>query len=411
MNILHVHDVDYPATGGGAIAMYRLHIGLKKSGIASKILCRKKKLQSSDSTVIQRGKSLERLETQIQRMTSRFGLNDIHCLSTFKINTSQTYLEADVLHLHCIHGGFFNYLALPRLTATKHAVFTLHDIWPYTGHCSYSYDCDRWKVGCGHCPYPKNYPPIRRDRTALEWRLKNWAYDHSRLVIVSPSSYQTKQAKQSMLNRFPIHQIPHGIDTETYQPHDRQECRHLLGIPKQKNVLMFGATALNAVNKGGDLLVQAVELLPKSLKEETVLLMFGEGGEGFQERVGIETVNLGYVHQDRFKAIAYSAADLFVQPSRAESFSLVVQESMACGTPVVAFPVGGIVDLVRPGLTGYLAKLEDAEDLASGIKGLLEDQSLRNYMSQQCRRIAVDEYSLEVQVQRHVELYQQLCES
>ncbi len=410
MKILHVHDVDYPATGGGAIVMHRLHVGLnKKSGVESRILCRWKRLPSSESIVIPRERWLAPLESQLQRITSRLGLNDIHCLNTFKISSMQTYQDADLLHLHCIHGGFFNYLALPRLTATKPAVFTLHDIWPYTGHCSYSYGCDRWKVGCGSCPYPKNYPPIRKDRTALEWKLKKWAYNHSRLVIVSPSSSQTEQAKQSMLKCFPIHQIPHGVDIETYQPLDHDECRHVLGIPKGKKLLMFAATALNMANKGSDLLVSALGRLPSSLKGKVILLTIGEGGESLQERTGVQTVNLGYVNHDRLKAIAYSAADLFVQPSRAESFSLVVQESMACGTPIVAFKVGGLIDLVRPGLTGYLARLEDSEDMSHGIEQLLEDESLRSYMSQQCRRIALEEYSLELQVQRHIELYRQLC--
>jgi len=242
----------------------------------------------------------------------------------------------------------------------------------------------------------------------LEWTLKNWAYDHSRLAIVSPSSFQTEQAKQSMLKRFPIHQIPHGIDTKIYQPLDREECRRLLGIPKEKRILMFAATALNMINKGGGLLMGALKLLPNSLKAEVVLLTLGEGGEAIQELAGVDTVSLGYVANDRLKTIAYGAADLFVQPSRAESFSLVVQESMACGTPVIAFQVGGIVDLVRPGLTGYLAKLEDPEDFSNGIRQLLEDDSLRTDMSLNCRRIALQEYSIELQVQRHMELYSQL---
>jgi glycosyltransferase involved in cell wall biosynthesis len=410
MKILQVHEVDYPGTGGGAIVMHRLHLGLRRAGIDSTILCKRRKSRSSDSTIIPNGDLSARLESQLKRITSRLGLNDIHCLSTFRVKKLQAYLEADLLHLHCIHGGFFNYLALPGLTATKTAVFTLHDTWPYTGHCSFSYDCDRWKIGCGHCPYPRNYPSIRRDGTALEWRLKDWVYDHSRMVVVTLSSIQTANVKQSMLNRFPIHHIPNGIDTETYQPLDSEKCRYVLGIPKGKKVLMFAATALNAINKGGDLLIKALQLLPNSLKTEVLLLMLGEGGETLQEQVGVETINLGYVNNDRLKALAYSAADLFVLPSRAESLPLVLQESMACGTPMVAFKTGGMIDLVRPGLTGYLAKLEDAEDLSKGLVQLLEDDALRAYMSQQCRKIALEEYSLELQIHRHIELYRQLCQ-
>jgi glycosyltransferase involved in cell wall biosynthesis len=411
MKILHVHDIDQPATGGGAIVMHRLHVALKNAGIGSSILCNTKKLRSSESTVIPRGRLLGQFERQLKRLTSSIGLNDIHCLSTFKIKQMEAYREADILHLHCIHGGFFNYLALPGLTATKTAVFTLHDMWPYTGHCAVSYDCDRWKIGCGQCPYPRNYPSIRRDNTALEWRLKRWVYDRSRVVVVTPSSVQTERAKQSMLSRVPIYEIPNGVDTDAYQPLDRQECRHILRIPKSKKVLMFAATALNAVNKGGDLLVRAIQLLPSSLKAEVMLLMLGEGGETFQELVDVETVNLGYVNYDRLKSVAYSAADLFVLPSRGESLSLVLQESMACGTPMVAFRAGGMIDLVRPGLTGYLAKRDDPEDLSKVIVQLLENDTLRAYMGQQCRRIALEEYSLELHVNRHIELYRQLCQN
>jgi glycosyltransferase involved in cell wall biosynthesis len=230
------------------------------------------------------------------------------------------------------------------------------------------------------------------------------------MVIITLSSVQTANVRQSMMNRFPIHQIPNGIDLDTYKPLDQEKCRHVLGIPRGKKVLMFAATALHAVNKGGDLLIKALEFLPQSLKTETVLLMIGEGGDKLQERVGVEVVDLGYVNSERLKAAAYSAADLFVLPSRAESLPLVLQESMACGTPMVAFKTGGMIDLVRPGLTGHLAKLEDSQDLARGLVELLEDDAARAAMSQQCRKIAVEEYSLDLQIRRHIDLYRQVCQ-
>lgn len=408
MKVLHVHEVDFPGTGGGAIVMNRLHTGLIAAGFESHILCRKKMLPSAESSVIPTSPAVAFAERQLARITSRLGLNDIHCLNTFGVRETEAYRSADVIHFHCIHGGFFNYLALPRLTAEKPAVLTLHDIWPFTGHCSYSYDCDRWKQGCGCCPYPKNYPPIKRDGSALEWKLKNWAYARSRLAIVSPSSTLVEQAKQSMLSRFAVHLIPHGINTALYRPLETDSCKRILGIPTHKKVLMFGAISLNAYGKGGDLLVRCLQLLPDSIKAETILLIIGNGGDQLEKHVGVQTVNLGYVTQDCFKVIAYSAADLFVQPSRAESFSLVAQESMACGTPVVAFPVGGLVDLVRPGQTGYMAKMEDAEDLSLCIQRLLADESCRKRMSQECRRFVLDELSLELQVKRHMDLYRQL---
>ena len=100
-------------------------------------------------------------------------------------------------------------------------------------------------------------------------------------------------------------------------------------------------------------------------------------------------LNLGYVSSDRLKSIAFSAADLFVFPTRADNLPLILQESLACGTPIVSFKVGGVPDLVRPGITGYLASPENANDFCNGIVQLLEDQNLRNSMSKNCRAIAV----------------------
>jgi glycosyltransferase involved in cell wall biosynthesis len=216
-------------------------------------------------------------------------------------------------------------------------------------------------------------------------------------------------AKQSMLGHFPVHHIPHGVDTEIYRPRDPAECRSLLGIPPKKKVIFFVVDLLSRYLKGGDLLLKALKGLPSSLKSEMVLMLLGKGGDKFAKGVDIPVCNLGYADSDLLKSIFYSAADLFVSPTRAESFGLVLLESMACGTPLVSFGVGGVPDLVRPGITGYLAEPESASDLAQGILQLVEDDRLRESMSGSCRQVALAEYPLELQVQRCIALYQQLA--
>lgn len=407
MRALLVHMSDYMRGGGGAIAMHRLHLGLKKAGVDSKILCAIKTLESSDSVAIPR---LSRSERYLGKVTSRLGLSSIHRTSSFKITKNQAYLDADILNFHGFRGRF-SYLALPALTKDKPGVFTLQDIWPFTGHCAVTYDCERWKTGCGECPYLDAPPPVKRDSTRWEWKLKNWAYGRSNLAIVTLCNQVTGWVKQSMLNRFPIYQIPSGIDTEVYEPLDPEQCRSLLGIPAGKKVLMFSALDMSQHWKGGDLLMEALHSLPKSLKAETVLLLLGNKGGEIVRSAGIETVSLGYVMNDRLKAIAYSAADLFISPSRAEAFGLVTLESLACGTPVVAFGVGGALDLVRPGSTGYLAEPENAKDLGNGIVQLLVDEPLRDGMGRQGRDLVLKDYTLELNVQRYIALYRHLLQN
>jgi glycosyltransferase involved in cell wall biosynthesis len=402
VKVLHVNSSD--GSGGAAIAAYRLHQGLISQGIDSRLLVGSSQLGGDRTAVIPRQRKLEML---IGRLTWNLGFNDFNCVSSFKIPDQPFYKEADILNFHNLHGGYFNYLALPKITEKKPAIFTLHDMWSFTGHCIYSDDCDRWQTGCGKCPYPDTYPSIRRDSTHIEWLLKRKIYASSNLVIVTLSKWLTDLAQKSILNTLPIHHIPNGIDTETYQPLNPDLCRSVLNIPTGKKVLMFGAQSLSDPRKGGDLLIQALKKLPESLKADTVLLTFGGGNIKAPGVLGMKIIDLGYISSDRLKVIAYSAADLFIFPTRADNLPLVLQESMACGTPMVSFEIGGVPDLVRPMITGYLAKPENAKDMADGIVQLLEDNDLRETMSQECRAIALQEYSVELQAQRYINLYEQ----
>jgi glycosyltransferase involved in cell wall biosynthesis len=406
MKILHINQSDI--SGGAAIAGYRLHQGLLALGNDSRLLAGKAQISSDYIATLPYSSLIEKI---LLRVTSRLGLNYLNHISSFDIPKHSFHKNADILNFHNLHTGYFNYLVIPALTKNKPAILTLHDMWNFTGHCAYSYDCDRWKIGCGKCPYPNIYPTIKMDSTYLEWKLKNWVYGHSNLTIVTPSKWLAGQAEKSMLNRFPIHHIPYGLDTENYQPLNAKQCRLILGIPENKKVLMFGAESLKDSRKGGDLLLKALQHLPESLKAETILLILGNGGEAIVEDLGMATLNLGYISSDRLKSIAFSAADLFVFPTRADNLPLVLQESMACGTPMISFNIGGVSDLVRPGVTGYLAKPGDADDFCRGIVELLEDVALRKRMSQNCRAIALKEYPLELQAQRYSKLYSQALQN
>jgi len=162
--------------------------------------------------------------------------------------------------------------------------------------------------------------------------------------------------------------------------------------------------------KGADLLVRALRALPASVKSETILMLAGEGCEAVAREVEVKTLCLGFISGDAQKAMTYSAADLFVYPTRADTFGLVVLESLACGTPVVSFNVGGVPDLVRPGVTGALADPDDSEQLASSIVQLLSNEPLLARLRHQCREIVEKEYSLDLYVNRHIALYHKALE-
>lgn len=402
MKVLMMHRGD-GGMGGGQVQMQRLQSGLRSHGVDARALCRDR---SRDDSILM--PSRPRIERWLGKLTGRIGLNDIHLLSSFRVPGMQEFVEADLVDVHCLHSETFSYLALPALTADKPAVFTFHDMWPITGHCHASLECERWKTGCGNCPHPEIYPEIRRDATALEWKLKQRAYGRSKFTIVTPSKWLHDRTKESMLGAAEVWHIPHGVDTEVFQPLDKEHCRSLLGIPKGKNVLFCAMESMRRPLKGADLLVKALRNLPESVQRDSVLLLFGHSSRAILKQVRMPVINLGFIQHDRLKALAFSAADLFVNPTRAESFGLVVLESMACGTPVAAFGVGGVPELVRPGLTGHLAAADDPMDLARGVSALLDDKAELEAMSRRCREVAVAEYSLEQQVRSYIDLYRRV---
>ncbi|MEW5792019.1 MAG: glycosyltransferase [Pseudomonadota bacterium] len=414
MRVLHIGLNDYLGCGGTGIATYRLHHAMRQAGADSKILSRGRSTEDPTTAKMPRWRVVE---LPLEILAAKVGLRDFARISTFKIKQHPFYEAADVVTFHGIHSGTLSYLSLPSLTADKPGVFVLHDMWAFTGHCAASYECTRWQTGCGDCPHLDINPRVARDTTRLHWKLKDWTYRRSNLTVVAPSTWMAEQARKSMLGRFPVHHIPHGVDTAVYQPLDPAHCRSALGLPPDKKVLMFAAVNLRlshsdgrGVPKGADLLLKALMGLPAALKAEMVLLTIGNGGEEMAQMAGISVLNLGYVVSDHLKAIAYSAADVFVSPTRAESFGLVLLESMACGTPVVSFRVGGVPDLVRPGVTGYLAEPENADDLRVGIVQLLEDDRLRARLGEQGRALAEVEFTLQQQAHRYLGLYRGLLE-
>jgi glycosyltransferase involved in cell wall biosynthesis len=203
-----------------------------------------------------------------------------------------------------------------------------------------------------------------------------------------------------------MHHIPNGLDTEVFRPFSKTVAREVLGLDPKEDVVLFSALDAGARRKGGQVLSEALEILRSRQGHSVRLLAVGNGAERWQNVVRMPVTPLPAVKDDRLLAVIYSAADLLVFPTLAENLPNGVIESMACGTPVVAFDVGGVSEAVRPMETGYLATRQDPADLACGISRLLKDSGLRERLGRRCREVAEAEYSLDLQARRFQELYQ-----
>lgn len=409
-SIVHLWKSDSVERGAGtAVAMYRVHEALLDKGVNSHILCNNKFSDAEEVTELPKKNPIIKVVEKILRAVFRAaGFNDLYVITGGRIRRHPKYQQSDIVTLHGTHHGFINYLTLPRLLKGKKTVFVLHDMWAVSGHCAFHYDCEKWKTGCGKCPYPDNVPKIKRDATKWEWKLKKWVFSKLDITLISPSKAVKEVISQSFLNHLPIYHVPHGINERIYIPHDKFEARKALNLPENKKLIFISAVDLNDLRKGGDLLEAALKQLPETLKQNCAIMTMGIKKEELGALLEMEVYQLGFIKDEATKALAYSAADIFVHPSRAESFGLVILEAMACGTPAIGLSTAGVGDLIRPGKTGLLANGENSADLSRCMRSLLTDDAMLEQLSTTCRDVVLKEYTLEKQAQRYLAIYSDL---
>lgn len=402
---MRIIQVNSAVLGGGASnASWRLHKELKRRSLDSRLWSgTKENTDQADVDYIGRQSLIRRVGRRVVRP---LGLDYVNISSTFSLS-NHPWLDHDtVLHLHNLHGDYFNYLALPLLLRGRTAVLTLHDMWAFTGHCAYSGDCERWRQGCGRCPHPDSYPAIASDNTLVVKILKRWAFGQCSLIVTAPSQWLTHLARQSHLGRFPVHHIPNGIDLEVYRPLDKRAARQELGLPQDKRILLWAANHLSDTRKGGDLLPEIAHRLTPEVREKCALAAFGVGTEDLRDKVGLPVFPFGAVYGGARQALLYSAADVLVFPSRSDNLPFVPMEAMACGLPSVGFDIGGVGEVIRDGLTGFLCPAFDAPQFVKLVERVVGDQSLGDHLSGQAHAYAREHFSVSGMAEAYLALYQ-----
>ena len=408
LSVLHISTSDN--LGGSGRSAYRVHTGLRRLGVRSRMLVGVRATDDPDVALIA-GRGLGALDKLSNRITGRLSWQYLFYPSSLALPWRRWVRESDVVQLYNTHGGYFSHTVLPLIGRRRPVVWRLSDMWPLTGHCTYSFDCERWKTGCGSCPILSDPPELYRDTTARLWAVKNWVYARSRLTIAAPSKWIAGLARESpLLGRFDVHLIPNGLDTDVFRPVPKEEARARLGLDPARRVVLFSAELITDRRKGAAELQEALAHLSGRMGlPEVTLLVVGGGGDRWPSQPPFEVKTLGRVSDDEKMAAVYSAADIFVLPTVAENLPNGVLESMACGTPPITFDVGGCPDAVRHLETGYLAAYKDTKDLAAGIELLLADDELRARLGRRSREVVEAEYTLDLQARRFKQLYEELA--
>jgi glycosyltransferase involved in cell wall biosynthesis len=311
-----------------------------------------------------------------------------------------TRYRPKLAHLHWVGHGLLRVEEIGRLRCP--IVWTLHDTWAFTGGCHYTSDCVGFKKECGHCPQLGSSDD--EDLSRMLMRRKAKAFRDLNLTIVTPSQWLAKLAERSSLfagRRIEV--IPNGLDTNAFAPVSRTAARAYLRLPDELPVILFGAHWLLDPRKGSDLLCEALSILAK----KCTLLTFGEGQLQLSSSHNVRSIPLGNLTDAASLALAYSAADVFVCPSREDNLPNTVAEALACGTPCVAFDVNGLPDMITHKVNGWLASPFDPSALADGILWILSHPN-PDQLSRAARAKAVAEYSLDVMSSRYGALYSEL---
>ncbi|NMF63050.1 glycosyltransferase family 4 protein [Brasilonema octagenarum] len=403
-------------SGGAARATYRLHQGLQDINFNSQMLVQVK--NSDDQAVIGSrsvsgiGQVVTGLRLILDQLPLKFYDNRVS--TTFSpqwlpdtIHSKIARLAPDIINLHWVSAGYLQIETIAKFN--KPIVWTFHDMWAFTGGCHYNQDCDRYTASCGACPQlgsSKNW-----DLSHWVWQRKAKAWKNLNLTVVTPSSWLAQCVKvSSLLKERRVEVIPYGLDTQKYRPINKQVARSLLNLPQDKQLLLFGALqATSDKRKGFHLLQSALnELNESGWKDRLELVVFGSSKAESSTNFGFKSHYLGMLGDDLSLALAYSAADVFIAPSDQDNLPNTVLEAIACGTPCVAFHIGGMPDMIEHQKNGYLAQPYKIEDLAGGIAWVLENTERHQKLSYRAREKAEQEFTLEIQARRYLSLFKTL---
>jgi glycosyltransferase involved in cell wall biosynthesis len=417
MKVVHVSR--FESGGGAALAANRLHGSLRRLGVDSTMFVAEKLTDDPAVTVFQPPRDLfSRLSRRVQQKRLTYSMRryqsarlaDQASFNHDRVPGGADLLAqlpaGDVINIHVMYGFVDYWTFLTAVPQHTPVVRTLHEMSFFTGGCHYDVGCGKYTKHCGACPRLGSHR--ERDLSRRIWRRKRATLSTitpGRLHLVAPSRWLANEAQRSsLLQKFPVTVIPLALDTEVFRPRHRRGAREALGISPDALVVLFVASLISQPIKGFPLLAQALD----GLGDLTNLLLVSMGRDAAGVKVQIPHLPLGHVANERLLSLVYSAADLFVIPSLYDNLPQTVLEATACGTPVVGFAIGGIPDMVRPGVTGLLVPAADVNALRNAIRALLQDPGRRAEMSDNCRRIAVEEYALEVQARRYIDLYEMI---
>jgi len=363
------------------------------------------KLSDSESSALFFDVPGSRTATKILgRIEQAFSLHSRLQLQSLALPLHRAFRDADVIHYHIIHDGYFGLGALPWLSRLKPSIWTWHDPWPMTGHCIYPLDCERWEIGCGECPRLDLAFAMHRDRTAQDFRWKQRLIDRSDIDIVVASAHMRRMVQSSPIGRTKrLHTIPFGIDLQKFHPRGGEAARSRLGV--LANRVVIGVRSFpESPFKGFEFFVEALRRLGKT--NVPIAIMTTHAKAQLNEFIGThQIIDLGWINDEIMILDAFKAADFFVMPSLSEAFGMMAIEAMACGKPVIVFDGTSLPEVTHAPHVGISVPMGNIDALVVAMRRLIEDSDERAARGAASRSIAENYYGDQLFSQRLTDIY------
>jgi glycosyltransferase involved in cell wall biosynthesis len=359
---------------------HNLHIYLRDKGIASKQVVLKK--ESNDENTYQ----------------YNFHRNN----STKDLLRTKYFLESDIIHLHIVHNIIdLNYL--PIMSRLKPTLITLHDPFFLGGHCVHHFDCEKWKNHCEDCPYLKEPFPLESDYSALNFELKKQAIQNSKITAIVASKWMENKVKQSPIwIDKKIYHLPFGVDQKIFTLSDKNQVRKKMNLPVDSKIILFRAD--NSSYKGFDIIMDS--LIKLKSKEKIILLTVGIRGLLKDLKNNYQIIEYGWINNDELLANLYQSCDIFLMPSKQETFGMMAIEAMSCGKTVLSIHGQGtaLPEIINSPNCGLAV---NEIDFAVTLQRLLDNSSEINERNQNSQIYAKEHYSLENYLDQLIDIYKE----
>lgn len=319
------------------------------------------------------------------------------------------FTNADIVHYHLLHNGYFSLQALPKITSLKPSVLTIHDPWLLCGHCIYPLNCERWKTGCGACPALGNAMPMARDNTRYMFESKRNVFAKCDLDVVVASEFMLEMVQNSPIFKdHRIHYIPFGVDTSVFRsliPSEKGELRARYGIGSDRLVISFREIA--SPYKGLPYIKESLRRLSAQANGAPLtLLTVDQKGLLSEFEDTFQVLELGLVTDENTMSDFYNCSDIFLMPSTAEAFGVMAIEAMACGVPVIVFDGTSLPGVIFSPAGGLSVETEDADALYRAIDELLKDPRKRKSIGDEAYRLSRIHYDFDDHADKVLQLYE-----